>query len=47
MILFVAAGFAADHFWNKQWAVPVAVLAGLLVAPMVPVPSRQSEPGDD
>lgn len=43
MILFAAAGFAAGRFLAQDWTVPAGVLAGLLVAPMVPVGGRRDE----
>ncbi len=41
MFLFIAAGMAAHHFWGNFWAPPVAIVLGLLVAPMVPVPKKK------
>jgi len=41
VFLFIVAGMAAHHFWDKVWAPPVAILLGLLVAPMVPVPRKK------
>ncbi len=37
MILFAAAGFALYHFVGWKIAFPLAIFAGLLVAPLVPV----------
>ena len=47
MVLFLAAGMAANHLWTQQWAPPVAVLIGLLVAPMVPVPEKKKDKPED
>ena len=36
MILFAAAGWAGSHFLGWKLAFPIAVVAGLIIAPMVP-----------
>ena len=36
MSLFAGAGFAAVHFLSWDWALPVGLLAGFLIAPMIP-----------
>jgi len=41
VILFIVAGMAMHHFWGQQWAPPVAILLGLFVAPMIPVPAKR------
>ncbi len=41
MILFIAAGMAAHILWDNFWAPHVAIVLGLLVAPMVPVPKKK------
>ena len=44
MILFALAGYAAYKFFDIEMAVPVAVLIGLLVAPLVPAKTACSIP---
>ena len=55
MILFAAVGFALYHFAGWETALPIAVLLGLIVAPLVPVgnaacgikaPPAQAEPDE-
>ena len=55
MILFVAVGFALYRFAGWETAFPIAVLAGLILAPLVPVkdaacgikaPPAQAEPDE-
>ena len=36
MILFAAAGWSGTHFLGWKLAFPIAILAGLILAPMVP-----------
>jgi hypothetical protein len=42
VVLLAALGFVAARIWSVQWAFPVGLLAGLLIAPKVPVgPSKK------
>jgi len=34
--LFAGAGFAAVHFLQWDWALPVGLITGFIVAPMIP-----------
>jgi len=36
VILFAAAGWAGTHFLGWKLAFPIGVIAGLIIAPMVP-----------
>ena len=36
MSLFAGAGFALAHFFGWDWAFPVGLLAGFLIAPLIP-----------
>ena len=36
MSLFAGAGFAASHFFKLDWALPVGLITGFIVAPMIP-----------
>jgi len=44
VILFALAGYAAYKFLDIEMALPVAVLIGLLVAPLVPAKTACSIP---
>ncbi|MHC4548802.1 MAG: hypothetical protein ACYTEZ_08480 [Planctomycetota bacterium] len=44
MILFAAAGLAGDYLLGWRMALPVMILLGLIVAPLVPARSSCSVP---
>jgi hypothetical protein len=47
VILFAALGFAGSYFFAWQSALPIMVLAGLILAPLVPAKSGCSIPQRD
>ena len=45
VILFAVGGFAAMHYAKLDWALPTAILAGMIVAQFVPLPARKDAKG--